>query len=139
MERFFRATPWAIPSTIAVAIALTVVAGPLARRVQVHPVLVWLFGCSVGGYISVTLTPTSDADFGVGHAPDWHWSLHPSLGVLGRLDEGFGRAGWSASDVSTNWTGVILGLLAGIIGYLATVSRARPSCAADEPPPPPNR
>jgi glycopeptide antibiotics resistance protein len=133
MERFFRATPWALPGTLVIAIVMTAAAGPLARKLHAHPFLVWLFGVAVGGYIAVTTTPTADASllWGQHGDPAFHLAIPRPSDFVG-IDEHFlnlsvaAPMGFAAALLASNvrnWWPVVAVLAAPLVaeaiqGYL---------------------
>lgn len=102
IRAFLRGAPWAVPAGVLALVIATAVAWPVARRLEVRLVPVWLFLAAAGGFLAATVTPSPTA----GH---WSWRGVTSFAVVLPSPDAL----HSLNDVSVNvFLGVPLGLAA---------------------------
>lgn len=102
IRAFMRGTPWAVPAGVLALVIATAVAWPVARRMRVPVVPVWLFLATVGGFLAATVTPSPTA----GH---WNWRGVTSFALVFPSPDAL----HSLNDTSMNvLLGVPLGLAA---------------------------
>jgi len=100
IRAFMRGAPWAVPAGVLALVIATAVAWPVARRMRVPVVPVWLFLATVGGFLATTVTPSPAA----GH---WSWRGVTSFSVVLPSPDSL----HSLNDTSVN---VLLGLPLGL-------------------------